>query len=145
LVFILDRATKVLIVRNFDLFENVRMTSFFSIIHVRNYGGVFSILHNSPYARYIFLILPILIAVVLVYILLRYSFPLTKMAALSLLIAGAFGNIYDRFAYGNVVDFLDFYWGGYHWPAFNVADIAVCVGIGLWLLAEFFQSKKKPS
>jgi signal peptidase II len=53
------------------------------------------------------------------------------------------GNIYDRIAYGNVVDFLDFYYRAYHWYAFNVADISICCGIGLWLCVELFGSKQK--
>lgn len=143
-VFFLDRVTKVLIINNLALFENVSVTSFFSLVHVRNLGGAFSFLHDYQYAQYVFTILPILIAACLLYVILTYTFPMTKTLSLTLILAGALGNIYDRIAYGNVVDFLDFYYSTHHWPAFNVADISVSCGIGLWIYAELFQTKKKP-
>ncbi|HOC46968.1 MAG TPA: signal peptidase II, partial [Syntrophorhabdaceae bacterium] len=68
-----------------------------------------------------------------------------RTLALSLILAGALGNIYDRFFYGSVVDFLDLYYGSHHWPAFNVADIAVSVGIGLIVLLEIAASRKQCS
>jgi signal peptidase II len=143
LVFFLDRLTKVLIINNLRLHEGVDVTSFFSIVHARNFGGVFGFLHGHQYAQYIFTFLPILIACVIAYVILVYAFPFAKRLALALILAGAVGNIYDRIAYGNVVDFLDFYYKSYHWPAFNVADISISVGIGLWLYLELFHAKKE--
>jgi signal peptidase II len=144
LVFFLDRLTKVLIINNLALFENVNVTSFFSLVHVRNFGGAFSFLHDYQYAQYVFTILPVLIAAGLLYVILAYTFSTIKTLSLILILAGALGNIYDRISYGNVVDFLDFYYKTYHWPAFNVADISVSCGIGLWIYAELFQAKKEP-
>lgn len=141
-IFCLDRLTKAIIMDSLPILGEIKMTSFFSIVHVRNFGGVFGVLHQSGYARYIFTILPVLVAAALVYILLRYHMPTLKTLALCLVLAGAVGNIYDRFAYGNVVDFLDFYYRTYHWPAFNIADIAVTVGIGLLALVEFLPAGK---
>jgi signal peptidase II len=143
LVFFLDRLTKVLIINNLGLHEGIDVTSFFSIVHARNFGGVFGFLHGHQYAQYIFTFLPILIACVLAYVIIVYKFSLAKRFALALILAGAVGNIYDRIAYGNVVDFLDFYYKSYHWPAFNVADISISVGIGLWLYLELFHAKKE--
>lgn len=143
LIFLLDRVTKVLIINNLALFENISVTSFFSLVHVRNLGGAFSFLHDYQYAKYIFTILPIIIAAALIYVILAYTFPLAKKLSLILILAGAVGNIYDRISYGNVVDFLDFYYRTYHWPAFNVADISVSCGIGLWIYAELFLTKKE--
>lgn len=143
-VFFLDRLTKVLIIKNLALFENIGITSFFSLVHVRNLGGAFSFLHDYRYAQYVFTILPIIIAAVLLYVILTYTFPMAKTLSLTLILAGALGNIYDRISYGNVVDFLDFYYSTYHWPAFNVADISVSCGIGLWIYAELFHTKKEP-
>ncbi len=143
LVFFLDRLTKVLIIGNLDRFEGIDVTSFFSIVHARNLGGVFGFLHGHQYAQYIFTFLPILIACVLVYVILAYTFSFAKRLALAFILAGALGNIYDRIAYGNVVDFLDFYYKTYHWPAFNVADISISVGIGLWLFLELFHGKQE--
>lgn len=121
------------------------MTSFFSIVHIRNLGGVFGVFHQSPWAKYIFTVLPVLVAVIIAFILVRYRMTAAKTLALCLVLAGAAGNIYDRFAYGNVVDFLDFYYGSYHWPAFNVADIALTIGIGLIILTELYPGGKKMS
>ena len=143
LVFFLDRFTKVLIIKNLALHEGIDITSFFSVVHARNFGGVFGFLHGHQYAQYIFTFLPILIACVLAYVIIVYKFSFTKRLALAFILAGAVGNIYDRIAYGNVVDFLDFYYKTYHWPAFNVADISISVGIGLWLYLEIFHAKKE--
>jgi signal peptidase II len=65
-----------------------------------------------------------------------YRFSAGKMFALALILSGAVGNVYERLFYGYVTDFLDFYFKNYHWPAFNVADISISTGIGLWLFAE---------
>jgi signal peptidase II len=143
LVFFLDRLTKVLIIKNLDLHEGIDIASFFSIVHARNFGGVFGFLHGHQYAQYIFTFLPILIACVLAYVIIVHKFSFAKRLALAFILAGAVGNIYDRIAYGNVVDFLDFYYKTYHWPAFNVADMSISVGIGLWLYLEIFHAKKE--
>jgi signal peptidase II len=143
LVFFLDRLTKALIIQSLDLHEGIGITSFFSIVHARNFGGVFGFLHGHQYAQYIFTFLPIVIACALAYVIVAYKFSFAKRLALAFILAGAVGNIYDRIAYGNVVDFLDFYYKAYHWPAFNVADISICVGIGLWLYMEIFHAKKE--
>ncbi len=144
-IFALDRVTKALIVDNLPLMGEMKMTSFFSIVHVRNFGGVFGVLNQSGYAKYIFIVIPVLVAAALVYILVRYSMSTAKTLALCLVLAGAVGNIYDRISYGSVVDFLDFYYRAYHWPAFNVADIAVSVGIGLLILLELTEATGKTS
>ncbi len=145
LVVFFDWFTKVLIIRNLNLYESIDVTSFFSIVHARNLGGVFGFLHNHQYAQYIFTFLPILIACILIYVIFTYKLPYAKKFALTLILAGALGNIYDRIAYGNVVDFLDFYYKTYHWPAFNIADISISVGIGLWLYRELFHGKQEIS
>ena len=141
-LFALDRVTKYLIMQDLPILGEIKLTSFFSIVHVRNLGGVFGILNQGGYARYIFLIVPALVAIALIYILIRYTTSDALTLAFSLVLAGALGNIYDRFFYGSVVDFLDFYYGSHHWPAFNVADIAVSVGIGLIVLLEIMAGKK---
>ncbi len=145
IVFVLDRFTKYLITSSLEIYGSRPVTSFFSIVHARNTGGVFGFLQTHQYAPYIFMILPVLIACVLAFIIFRGKLSSSKTIALSFIFAGAIGNIYDRFSYGNVVDFLDFYYGNYHWPAFNVADISICVGIGLWFYVELFHSKKDSS
>jgi signal peptidase II len=140
-IFALDRVTKVLIMQNLPILGEVKVTSFFSIVHVRNLGGVFGVLNESVYAKYIFTVVPVLIAAALLYILIRYTMRNAKTFALCLILSGALGNIYDRIFYGSVVDFLDFYYGKYHWPAFNVADMALSIGIGLIILLEMTEAK----
>lgn len=142
ILFALDRVTKYIIMQDLPIMGEIKITSFFSIVHVRNLGGVFGILNQGGYAKYLFLVIPSLVAIVLIYILIRYTMNDARTLALSLVLAGALGNIYDRFFYGSVVDFLDFYYGRHHWPAFNVADIAVSVGIGLIVLLEILAGKK---
>jgi signal peptidase II len=92
--------------------------------------------HNSL-GRYIFLLLPIVIIIGLTLYLIIYRIPLWSRISLSFVLAGALGNMYDRFAYGYVIDFIDIaYYGENHWPAFNVADSSISFGIGLWIFAQ---------
>lgn len=138
-VFALDRFTKALIEDAIPYAQGIDVTGFFSLVHARNFGGVWGILQGYEYARQLFTYLPLLIVGVIIYILVRYAMTLPKIIALSLVLGGAAGNMHDRIRYGYVVDFLDFYWKGYHWPAFNVADIAISCGIILWLYLELFE------
>lgn len=141
-VFILDRWTKLLIMEHLSPGGSTHVTSFFSIVYVENYGGVFGLLSRYEFARTIFTYLPLLIVTILIVVLIVYRIAFAKRLALVSILAGAVGNIYDRVLYGSVVDFLDFYYGVHHWPAFNVADIAITFGICLWLFLELFHAKK---
>jgi signal peptidase II len=141
-VFALDQVTKFLVVRHVPYLGEIRMTSFFSIVHGRNYGGVFGFLSQHEAAKYIFLILPLVIVVFLVYYVFFYRIAYSRRIALTFVLAGAIGNVYDRVIQGYVTDFLDFYYGTHHWPAFNVADMAINFGICLWLCMELFRAKK---
>lgn len=145
-VFLLDRWTKMVIIDKIPYLEGISVTSFFSVVHVRNYGGAFSFLSQHELAKYVFTVFPLIISFILGYILIKYNLTISKMISLLLILSGAIGNLYDRFLYGYVIDFLDFYYKSYHWPAFNVADISISVGVGLWLLAELKEwstTKKK--
>jgi signal peptidase II len=135
-IFLLDRWTKLLIIQNLAYLESIDFTPFFSLVNARNFGGAFGLLAGYRFAKYIFLFLPLLIIAVLIYMMLAYRFSVGKMFALALILSGAVGNIYDRFSYGYVTDFLDFYYMNWHWPAFNVADISISTGIGIWLFVE---------
>lgn len=135
-IFLLDRWTKILIIDHLAYLESIYFTPFFSLVHVRNFGGAFGFLAEYGFAKQIFTFLPLLIIAVLIFVMIYYRFPLTKMFGLACILSGAIGNIFDRILHGYVTDFLDFYYGSYHWPAFNVADISISTGIGLWLLAE---------
>ena len=142
-IFFLDRWTKLLITQSLAFAHHIDVAPFFSIVHARNYGGAFSLLSQHSYAKFIFTFFPLLIIGMLVFVLITYRMQLSKMFALTCILSGAIGNIYDRISYGYVVDFLDVYYKGYHWPAFNVADISISTGICLWLFAELLQTKRK--
>lgn len=141
-IFAIDRWTKLLVVQNLGYLERVEYTSFFSLVHVRNFGGAFGFLSGNELARHIFLYLPLVVIAALIYMILAYRFPAGKTIALSLILSGAVGNIYDRLFHGYVTDFLDFSYSAWHWPAFNVADISISTGIGLWLFAELRETLK---
>ena len=143
-IYGIDWWTKRLIIENIPYGQGTEVTGFFNIVHARNLGGVFGFLANYPQAKLIFSFLPLLVVAVLVFILLRYALPFSKRLALSSILGGAMGNIHDRLVYGYVTDFLDFHVFGYHWYAFNVADIAVSFGVGLWIYTELFLAGKSP-
>jgi signal peptidase II len=142
-IFVLDRWTKILILEHIPYHGNIDVAPFLSIVHARNFGGAFSFLSGHEAARYIFTFFPLLIIAVLIYVLMVYNFPPAKNISLVLILAGAMGNIYDRLFYGYVVDFLDVYYGSYHWPAFNVADISISTGVCLWIFMELVISLKQ--
>ncbi len=89
------------------------------------------------------MIFPIAVAAALLYVLIAYRLPPLKRFSLACILAGAAGNIYDRISNGYVIDFLLFYYKNLQWPAFNVADISISTGIGLWLLSEFLIYRQK--
>lgn len=116
---------------------------FFDLVNIRNRGAAFGFLNRSDIEWQFWLFLfATLIAVWAIVILLRGSKgQLMLCIGLGLIMGGALGNLIDRLLYRAVIDFLDFYWRDWHWPAFNVADIGICVGAGLACLAVW---RKKP-
>jgi signal peptidase II len=144
-VILIDLWTKWLVVQKIDLHESVPIIPhLFQLVHVRNTGAAFGIGANTD-SRIIPLLLNggaiAVFCVVVVYALRSAVTDRLLQSGLHLILGGAIGNLLDRFRFGYVVDFLDVYWRNHHWPAFNVADSAICVGIGLL----FLDMKKKPS
>ncbi|WP_022847245.1 MULTISPECIES: signal peptidase II [unclassified Desulfurobacterium] len=136
-VFIIDRITKIFAMRFLKGKVVTVIPDFFSLVFAENKGAAFSIFSSSTGAgRFLMLIaFPAVIVVALIYLLLtKKEYPLYLKISLSLILGGALGNLYDRIIYGTVVDFLDFHVGKYHWPAFNVADIAVFIGTVMLIL-----------
>jgi len=136
---ILDQWTKQLIVDRFQLGESIPVLSqFFSITYVRNTGAAFGFMAavDSSLRIPFFLIVPTIALGVIGYLFKKLPEHDVKTAlALSLVMGGAVGNLIDRVRYGYVVDFLDFHWKYQaHFPAFNVADSAICIGVGLLML-----------
>jgi signal peptidase II len=141
-IFLLDRWTKLLIIQNLSYLEGIELAPFFSLVHARNFGGAFGLFAGFAFARHFFMFLPLLIIAILIYMMLAYRVSLGKMFALALILSGAIGNVYERILYGYVTDFLDFYFQNWHWPAFNVADISISTGVGLWLFIELREMMK---
>jgi signal peptidase II len=138
--FLVDFLSKKYIIEHFSLHERIHVTSFFNIVHVRNHGVSFG-MFSGKFSPYMFAGLTSLVVLYLVYCLWNACKPLEKIGY-NLVITGALGNIYDRIMLGSVVDFLDFHAFGKHWPAFNVADILICVGVFVLLIYHFFFEKK---
>lgn len=134
--FLLDIASKYWVVKSFALYESVNILPIFNLTYVRNYGAAFSFLaEHSGWQKYFFVILALIVSITLVYFLFKNKAEQKlQNSAYALIIGGALGNMIDRLYHGFVVDFLDFYWDIYHYPVFNLADIAICMGAGLLLL-----------
>lgn len=144
-VLVLDQATKLYIDRRFALYESVTVIeNFFHITYVRNKGAAFGMLSDSAFRVPFFITVATVAALGILWYLrqLREDQRLLQFA-LSLVFAGAVGNLIDRIRLGEVIDFLDVHWYQHHWPAFNVADSAITVGVGLLLLDLWFEERRK--
>lgn len=135
-VFVLDQATKQWVLENMALFERVEVLFFFNMTHVHNYGAAFSFLSDqSGWQRWFLLAVTSIISLVILIWLSRLNSNQKLLAAaLALVLGGALGNLFDRAVYGYVVDFIDWHYGGYHFPAFNLADSAISLGAVLLIL-----------
>ncbi|RTE86137.1 MULTISPECIES: signal peptidase II [Gammaproteobacteria] len=145
LILVADQVTKLWILNNLALMlDRIEVTSFFNIVHVRNYGAAFSFLaDHSGWQRWFFTSIAIVISVLLLVLLRRQSENLKRVnISFALIIGGAVGNVIDRIRLGSVVDFLDVHVAGWHWPAFNVADSAIVVGALLMILDSLLSSKE---
>jgi len=136
-IIVLDQITKTLVALKFHLSESiVLIPGFFSLTYVRNTGAAWGMLGGWNG------VLVALSAVVLVLLIVfRRSFltdSLIHRLSLGLMLGGIAGNLFDRIRFQYVVDFLDFYWTTHHFPAFNVADAAICVGVALYMISSFF-------
>ena len=143
-VLLLDRAAKWAVTRNIALHDNVPIIpGFFHLIHVENTGAAFGLFADSTAQWKIGALVSfsVIALVIVLGLLWRNSHALTTTTvALSLILGGAGGNLWDRMVSGRVVDFFDFYLGSYHWPAFNVADSAIVIG-AILLVAEVIFAK----
>jgi signal peptidase II len=140
IVFIIDIASKFWILNNFALYESVNLLPFFSITYVRNIGAAFSIFQGQ---RWMLAAVAFIVSMIIAYMLYRNNHKQKQENfSLSLILGGALGNLFDRLYHGFVVDFLDVNFGNWHYPTFNIADCAICLGIGLFILSNYIKSKK---
>ncbi len=129
IILIADQFTKVLILGYYQLGDSTLITSFFNVVRAHNSGAAFSFLAGaSGWQRWFFTVIGLLAAVLIVWMLRTHAGQKLFSFALACILGGALGNVIDRVLYGYVVDFLDFHWLGWHFPAFNVADSAITVG-----------------
>ncbi|MGH8806267.1 MAG: signal peptidase II [Noviherbaspirillum sp.] len=143
IVVLLDQITKITIAKLFTYGESRPVTSFFNLVLAHNKGAAFSFLASeSGWQRYLFTGIAIAATIFIIYLLKRHAGQRLFCWALALILGGAVGNLIDRSLYGYVIDFLDFYVGKWHWPAFNVADMAIVGGAGLFILDELRRVNK---
>lgn len=147
-IIVIDQMTKVYIMQTMRLHESiVVIPNLFSITYIRNPGAAFGILSTSSGSfRFIFFGLTSLFALGLLGTILIRMPKDDWMGQISVvaILGGAIGNLLDRLRYGEVIDFLDFYIDTYHWPAFNVADSAITVGVIFLILHFAFEKQKEP-
>lgn len=136
-VILLDQMTKYLVLNQMDLHQSIGIISgFFNLTHVHNPGGAFGFLASSGSVLRPLVFFGAAIVALGLILYFHYKTPESYRflgAGLALVFGGAIGNLIDRFRMGVVVDFLDFYIGKYHWPAFNVADSAITIGVGIFI------------
>ena len=143
LLLILDQLTKV-IAKN-SLFEGVsqQVTSFLNWTLVYNSGAAFSFLAQAGgWQRWFFTGVGIIAALIMIWLIRKNSHQTIFSLALSLVLSGAIGNVIDRIIYGAVVDFVDVHYMGWHWPAFNIADSAISIGVILLIVDEIKRVNK---
>ena len=146
LVWVADQLSKWLVMENLPEYRSVTVIpGFFDLVNIRNRGAAFGFLNRSDieWQFWLFLLATLLAVGSIFYIMrgLRERSPVL-VTGLGCILGGALGNLTDRLRFRAVVDFLDLYWHDWHWPAFNIADTAICIGAFLVCLILCFDSKK---
>ncbi len=137
-VIALDLYTKHLIEAAFQFGEQLKITAFFDLVRYHNQGAAFGFLNDAGgWQKWFFAAISVTAAVVITYLIKKHSEQKLFCFGLALVLGGALGNLYDRVTLGYVVDFLNFHWNEYAFPAFNVADSAISVGVTILLLDSF--------
>lgn len=141
---VVDQATKLYIDRTMQLFDSIPVVAgFFNITYVRNPGAAFSFLSQASWRLPFFIGVSLVasLAILVAFHKLRDDQKLAQIS-LAMIFAGAVGNLIDRVRLGEVIDFLDVYWHRHHWPAFNVADSLICVGVFLLALDMLLEERR---
>lgn len=139
LMLVLDQVSKFWVASKLELYESIPVTRFFNLVYVHNYGAAFSFLNDAGgWQRWFFTLIALIVSGLLIWWL-KQTTGEQKITACgyALVLSGAIGNVADRIVVGYVIDFLDFYAGGYHWPAFNIADSAIFIGAALLIFDGF--------
>lgn len=144
-VLALDQATKALVLREIPAGTVITVIpGLFDLVHYRNRGAAFGFLNSADieWQFWLFLAATILAAAV-IFLMAKQTGKPGLLTGLGLILGGAVGNLIDRLRFHSVVDFLDFYWGAWHWPAFNVADMAICCGAFITCIAMWGRDTAK--
>ena len=145
LLLIADQFTKVLILGYYKLGDATYIASFFNIVRVHNTGAAFSFLASaSGWQRWFFTGIGITAAVFIIWMLKSHPGQKLFSFAMACILGGAIGNVVDRLLHGYVVDFLDFHYGNWHFPAFNIADAAISIGAVCLILDEIRRVRRSP-
>ncbi len=144
LVILLDQLSKLWISSHFIYGEGRDITRFFNLVLAHNQGAAFSFLNNAGgWQRWMFSVIAVVASVWIIWLLRKHIEQKLFCFGLAMILGGALGNLIDRVSYGYVVDFLDFYWNAYHFPAFNLADSAITCGAALLLWDSFVDKPEK--
>ncbi|MDB5799265.1 MAG: signal peptidase [Rhodocyclales bacterium] len=142
LVIVFDQASKQIVLSHLAYGESVRVTDFFDLVLLYNPGAAFSFLaSHSGWQRWFFIVLALVVSAWLLALVHKHRAETLQPLAFSLVVGGALGNVIDRFQIGAVVDFLYFHLGVHGWPAFNLADSAICLGVGLMILSQLREGR----
>jgi len=133
-VIALDQITKYMIITSFNAYDSIEIFPFLNIVSVRNTGAAFGMFRGLGSSFFIVISIAAIIFIGTLIMRNVYNF-----IGLSLILGGAVGNLIDRLIYGKVVDFIDFSVGNFHWPAFNVADSSLTIGIGIILITSLLK------
>ena len=141
LIIFFDQLTKILVIKNFQLYESLSILPFFNLTFVVNYGFAFGFLNNPSLNQIIVILVIFSIIAYFLYLLIKTQDQFFQFS-LILVLSGAVGNFIDRVLHGFVIDFIDIYLGSYHWPAFNLADSSITLGFILIMFNILFLNKK---
>lgn len=143
IILMTDQFTKVMIVGFYQLGDSTYVTSFFNVVRAHNSGAAFSFLAGaSGWQRWFFTVVGVLAATLILWLLKSHAGQKLFAFAMACILGGAIGNVIDRVRFGYVIDFLDFHWHGWHFPAFNVADSAITVGAACLILDELLRVRR---
>jgi len=142
LVLLSDQFTKVLIIKNILDDQFIRVNSYFDLVHFKNQGAAFGFLSDAGgWQRYFLSIVASIVSIVIIFMIKKHKDEFYTALGLSLILGGALGNLYDRLFLGYVTDFLYFHFQDYYWPAFNISDTAIIIGVGILIYTDLFQKK----
>lgn len=143
IIIVLDQISKTIVLNSLNYGQRIRVFDFFDITLLFNTGAAFSFLaDHGGFQRWLFTAIAIFAVILILYWFYRYHKQTLFCLALSLILAGAIGNLYDRIVFGYVVDFILFYWRDWYFPAFNIADISITCGAVLLIIDEIIRSRK---